>query len=411
MRRRAEVLYQQLTGAQPTDVEAWYELAEVRFHGGPWMGRSLTEATPAFREVLRLAPGHVAALLHLTRLMALEGNVRAVDSLARIAEALEPGHNRRFELAALRVGLAGTEAERTRFLIELRGLDALDLGQVAERGAVYARDLVTATEVARLMVEPIRTEAEQAMGLEVLATLLFGQGRWREAQEMLARLERFEPTRAAHARAAMVTAPWFSPSPRDVAAARAAFDALTVHPEPADSAPLDPRRFTGPRQEFYLGMLALLAGDTVPASAAAARLATTAGDTDRAHYARGLGSALRARLAWQASDATQALAALEAGWPPSRRGVQQGWPWSYAQASQRYLRAALLDERGRHAEALRWIESTDEDIGGVTSMLPWALALRARQLERLGRAEEAARLRKQAEWNIQDAEPGFGAPR
>lgn len=403
---RAEVLYQQLTRAQPTDVEAWYELAEVRFHGGPWMGRSLTEATEAFREVLRLAPGHVAAILHLARLRALEGNAQAVDSLARVAEALEPDHNRRFELAALRVGLAGSEASRERLLADVAGLSAVDLGQVAERGAVYARDLVTATAVARLMVEPTQTVEEQAMGLDVLVHLLYAQGRWREAQAFLNRQARLDPVRAAHARAAMVTAPWFAPGPEDVATARAAFRALPLRPEPGDSAPLDPRRFAAPRQVYYMGLLDLLAGDSSRAAAAAGRLESEAGAGDAASYARGLAAALRARIAWRDGQPARALEALEAGWPPSRRGVQQGWPWSYAQASQRYLRAALLDELGRHEEALRWMVSTDEDIAGTPGMLTWALALRARQLERLGRTDEAARLREQVRANTREADPG-----
>jgi hypothetical protein len=261
-----------------------------------------------------------------------------------------------------------------------------------------------------LIAGPTQTEAIQALGLEMLAHILFGQGRWREAQAALGRLERLEPARAAHARAAMVTAPWFAPAPRDVATARAAFRALPLTPEPGDSAPLDPRRFAVPRQVYYVGLLDLLGGDTVPAATAAQRLTSESGDAEQAVYSRGLGAALKARMAWRAGDPARALEALESGWPPSRRGVQQGWSWSYAQSSQRYLRAALLEELGRTEEALRWIESTDEDIGGTPSLLPWALALRSRQLDRLGRTAEAARLRAQVEANLRQADPGVATP-
>jgi tetratricopeptide (TPR) repeat protein len=73
---RAEEIYRSLAGADPTDVEAWWQLGEVLYHGDSTRGRRLDDARSAFSRVLALAPQHHEARSHLARIAADAGPPR-----------------------------------------------------------------------------------------------------------------------------------------------------------------------------------------------------------------------------------------------------------------------------------------------------------------------------------------------
>ncbi|MEJ2343778.1 MAG: tetratricopeptide repeat protein, partial [Gemmatimonadales bacterium] len=71
---KAERLYRGILRSYPDDVEAWFQLGELLFHFGPFVGRSIAESREAFQTVLYYEPDDVHAYPHLARIAAAEGD-------------------------------------------------------------------------------------------------------------------------------------------------------------------------------------------------------------------------------------------------------------------------------------------------------------------------------------------------
>ena len=140
------------------------------------------------------------------------------------------------------------------------------------------------------------------------------------------------------------------------------------------------------------GLLASLAGDGAEAEHSAAALWSFT-DEDATSFPRDLALAIRAQTAWLSGDAHRTLELLEQR--------SDGTPVVYryftaSLAQDRYLRAEALNALGRHAEALRWIDSILLDANHMHSeygdggFFPGSLLSRARILESKGDGEAAA---------------------
>lgn len=361
----AERMYRRLVALRPASVEARYELAEVHFHGGPWMGRDMREAIPHFRAVLALMPSHASAMLHLARLAALDGNVALVDSLTAVLSAREPGHARLAELHLLGSGLRrdpdGLPAARA-------ALDAVDVtsrAMAVDRMAVYTGDRTGALALARpLTAEEVPAFPRRA-GLEISAHLAAGLGHWAVADSMFDALAVADPLRAAQSRALAVLG---AAHPADTVRARAAIAALRRAPAARMLERTDPdlRVFAALREPFYLAALALRVGEAsvVDSSLAVLDLAASARDLD-GQYARHLAGLLRGLAAAEAGDDAAALASLEATWPGPRRELMVRWAWNHTMVLARVVRAELLLRLGRRDEARQWARAAVEDIAGT----------------------------------------------
>jgi tetratricopeptide (TPR) repeat protein len=361
----AERRYRRLVTLRPTSVEAWYELAEVHFHGGPWMGREMAEAMPHFREVLRLMPTHASAMLHLARLAALQGDLALVDSLTAVLAAQEPGHARLAELHLLGSGLRQGANRLPPARAALDAVDVTSRAMAVDRMAVYTGDRAGALALARPLTADEVPEFPRRAGLEISAHLAAGLGQWALADSMLDRLSQVDPLRAAQARALAVLG---ASDTADTTRARAAITALKAAPAATMLARTDPdlRVFAALREPFYLGALALRVGDDAAVGTALRDLDTTARQLSLdGTYARHLAGLLRALAAAHRGEHAEALQLLEASWPGPRRELMVRWAWNHTVVLARVVRAELLVQLGRHDDAERWARAAVEDIAGT----------------------------------------------
>jgi tetratricopeptide (TPR) repeat protein len=142
---------------------------------------------------------------------------------------------------------------------------------------------------------------------------------------------------------------------------------------------------------YTIGALSLRLGDVAETSMASASLERLAAADASDWFVRALEHELRARRAWHAGKADQALRILdEIQLGPVSVGANMVVPF-FAHAQRRYLRGELLTALGRDAEALPWFAS----LGGISapeSAFRAPAHLRQAEIyERLGNRSEAAR--------------------
>jgi TolB-like protein len=375
--QRADEIYRELTASRPTDVEAWFEQGEVAFHAGPWMGRSMTDAEPAFRRVLALDSTHIGAMMHLARVAALGHRVATLDTLLLKATRIDPQHERTLEIRALRAGALNNAAAMDSVVQRLSFLDNGNaINADAERVAVYTGNLAFAERIARLGAGAGRAKPERMIGLQSLAHLLAGQSRWNEAKQQIDILASLDPAIASQLRANLTALASVHATPADIARAQAD---LIAHPP---SSPTDPRTDAlgsagGPRHfeqawyEYQLGMLAARAHD--PKADNYVALLRRSNPADTAHgvdtFRRSLAGSLEAHVRAIKGDSAGALRVLEETWLPARKPFMIGWAWTHANATDRLFRAQLLAHAGRNQDALRWCAAVREDIAGSPVLL------------------------------------------
>jgi DNA-binding SARP family transcriptional activator/TolB-like protein len=378
--RRAEALYLELTLARPTDIEPAFELAEIRFHAGPWYGQSFLESEQAFRDVVRLDPTHVAAMVHLGRIAATTGRPPLLDSLLLAIQGVEPEHGGVMELRAHRAALLMRRDSIEAVIAELLDRPGVSpMHGIAERVAVYTGNLEFAEAIVLAQL-PALDGSGRSLAYQSLAHFAVGRGAWDRAKEHLAALETLDPPIAAQVRANLVShLP--DPPPTDVAEAERALRAQ-IRFGSGEGPAADPHHFYDERQQYLLGLMAAIRGDSLGVARAVGVLERP-GDDDDAAFARGLAALLRARSFAIAGDSAAALAELERGWLPPRKPLMVGWAWTYSHVGARALRATLLLQQNRYDEAVHWADSTLEDIAGSPLVLGRAEEVRAAALRAL----------------------------
>lgn len=347
----AERLYTAVLEQQPEHIEALYQLAEVRFHWGPGLGRPVTEAKPAFQRVLEFEKDHLGALIHAARIAALEGDDRALDSLATLALGLEPGTAEALPLRALRAFARHDSAAIEELLPMLNQADAATLGDAADVVAAHTEDPEAAIPIARLLTLPPRDAGRRALAHILLAQLEAAQGRWAAASRELDATAATEPGWALQYRAAYAALPFLDLSAAELEAMR---DRLARPGSqygwlgPGANAPRD---IYPPRRHYLLGRLSLLLNDPLTAVQQVVELEGGGRSPMEDQFARDLARVLRANLAFARGDAAEALDLLGPPGPPA--DSLQPHISSFPNADERWLRAESLRALGHHEEALR----------------------------------------------------------
>ncbi len=356
----AEAAYRRIVGEYPDDLEAWYGLADVLFHGGPLRGHAIQDAAPALRRVLVLDPDHVEARLHLARLLALDGESDELDRLVRETLPLVRGQpDLALRLRALRAFALGDSAETRRVLGDLSTRPEGSQFEVAQLIAIFTDDLAGASAIARPLTTADRPARWRALGHATLAALALARGRWSDVGPLLDSLAAFDETLALLVRAHLASAPWLPQGSTERAAlarALAVWD-TSATPSAGELIFVPWIRELRPRLRlFYLGTTAAWAGDSVTAERSAHDLARLP-ETDSLAHNLYLSRLLRSTIELARQRPARAVDALGA---PRRDGTYASYlvgSWLFADGLRRFVRAEALHGAGRNAEALTWYRS------------------------------------------------------
>lgn len=414
---RAEAIYRRLVRNDRQDGEAWFHLAEIAYHAGPLHGRALDAARDPWRQVVALDSGNFPALTHAIRLEARARDTTAIASLLRrIADVRAEGPVAVESRVIAAYGLGDPDS----IAAVLPAMDTLpDYSRYFLHAVVagFLEQPAAARSIARRMTAPSRPDAVRAQGRIALAHLALAEGRWREAWTELDRASSLDPVATAWARAYFAALPFLQvpgatldSAARSLAAAPRAPTAAPLYLELAVEAP------AAPVIERYLAELLRLAGPSVHPEARRAGAPGPAGSRERAacdvagpasteELCRDLRLGLSAEAARRAGRTADALLGLEA------LGMRVPYQFAgrsvfFARTRERFLRAQLLEEAGRLADAYTWYEAVPHGARFDYIFLAPTHLGRGRIRERLGdRAGAAAHYRRVLElWPEPDPE-------
>ncbi len=355
----AESLYNTITGIYPDDVEAWFHLGDLLFHSNPLRGRSAVEARGPFERVIRFDPDHVAAMVHLARISALEGRTgEMLDLIERILR-VSPQGDQALAMRALRAFSGDDPTAMQRVAEELQQARAITVAIAFSDVALYAGNLAGAELLARSFIQVARSPELRALCHIVLAHLALAAERPELARQELEHAEALDRTWGLEMRALFATVPFVPQTEREL---REVHDAL----ERWDVTALEPSMFLifamhndlhPAIRAYLLGLLEVRLGDL---GGAASRLADLgARQPEPTGLARSLEVELRAAIARAEGRAEEGLMLLERSRPELWFQLTVASPF-FSLASQRFLRAELLHEMGRTEEAAGWYASIAE---------------------------------------------------
>jgi len=260
--------------------------------------------------------------------------------------------------------------------------------------AVFTGELDTADEIAALLVGATREPGWRARGRLLRAELAMAQGRWRATQRELDGLDRFpaqmQYLAGAEYQGALAARPFL---PLPAAEWRAHREALARLAPVASMAPTSPhwgapQAIYLPHRDYLVGLLSVRLGDSASALAAVRRLERYPGSADDSAMARRLARGVRARIAWAAGRADEALRVLpEPGVWPDRLLPRSD---NYPKDDERFLHAELLRATGRPEEALRWYATFPDPNGSDLAYVAPSHLRRAEIFDALGQRDSAA---------------------
>ena len=355
----AESLYNTTVGTYPDDVEAWFHLGDLLFHTNPLRGRSAAEAREPFERVLRLEPGHVAAMVHLARIAGIAGRRDEMLALADRVIRASPEGDQALAMRALRVFAGDDRAAMEALAAELQGARALTVAIAFADVAVYSDNLPGAEMLARSFLQVARSPELRALCHIQLAHLALARGRSDVVGAELERAESLDATWGLEVRAYVAALP-FGPASREererLRARLVEWDAATV--EPSSFVVFAMHNHLHPAIRLWLlGLLDLRLGDPAAALGRADRIAMLPPDDDR--LVRGMEGELRAGIASAEGRLDDALSQLEGTRPRLWFQLTVASPF-FTLASRRWLMAELLRESGRREEAAGWYRSMAE---------------------------------------------------
>ncbi len=385
----AEQLYRTLVTNYPRDVEAWHSLGAFLLFSSPRRGCSLSGAREALERALELDPDEWQSLYHLAAIAAYEHKYEENKSLLyRRAGGEELPLKDRAQLAFS----TGDRAEQEAVIEEMRELDDYTLMICIMRIACWTDDIERAQDTVRLISDSDRSDEMRGVGHILLAYLETARGRLRAAAMEFDRAGQLNPALAIEYEALALAMPFLPVSESDLTAIEAGlieWDADAVPPSIGDMPFLTVHNDLHPHLRVYLlGLVNIRLGDYKEALGYVVELERMEGPPHVTGLTKGLAHGLRAQLAWKEGDTGRALEQFEKGRvrsPPRYRNFSQ----FYKQQHERFLKAELLHEMGRHEEALGWTSSFG--IGWNFSFIYRAVIhlRQAENHERLGQNDEA----------------------
>ena len=402
---RAEALYGTITGTYPDDVEAWFHLGDLLFHSNPLRGRSAAEGREPFERALRLDPVHVAAMVHLMRIAAIEGRTDEMLGLIERILKASPDGDQALAMRALRAWATRDAAAIAAVTAELQQARAITVAIAFADVALYADNPAGATELARGFLQVARSAELRSLCHSMLAHLALAAGDLDRMRAELAETQALDRTWGLEMRALFATLPFVPASETELRDVR---DALKAW-DPAEAGSSAFLIFAmhndlHPALRVYLlGLLELRLGDL---AAAAEWLEALAELEASGPLVRNLTVELDAALAHAKGRTTEALARLERARPELWFQLTVASPF-FTLASQRFLRARLLEAVGRGREAAGWY-------GAMAERSPYELVYARAALEGLERTvrrSDGQTVRRSDGQTVGRALSGRAAPR
>jgi len=173
----AEQRYGAVVAEHPDNVEAWYLLGDVLFHGNSCRGRSPAEARTALQRALSLDGTHVGALGKLARIAAMEGQDAALDLYVDRVVELTPASEQALTLQALRAFRRGDLGELMRLAGDLRSARMFTVGVALADAALFSGRLDAVESIARELIPRVPSAELRALGTLFLAEAALAQDR------------------------------------------------------------------------------------------------------------------------------------------------------------------------------------------------------------------------------------------
>lgn len=349
--RAADSLYRAILESRPSDPEAWFQFAEVSYHGGPLIGHPLDAARDPWRRAVALDSNNFPALMHAIRLEARAADDASLEALLARAEAIKA---REPYLSEARAIAAAHKTSLTRAdVARLAAMPDASLQFVSAIVASFVERPDLSREAAQRLVEPSRPDAVRSGGQTALAYLAMTRGDVDGADAMLDSLGARDNVAAALSRSYLAALPFL---PADSARANEAARRLAGVAPRATGSPLylelSVDASAAPIIQRYDAALLDLRRN----ARANTSLGCTAGDRPEQLLCADLERGLAAEQLMREGKDAQALATLE---HMSLRAPYQlsGRSLYYARTRERFLRAQLLERAGRLDEAYDWYAS------------------------------------------------------
>jgi tetratricopeptide (TPR) repeat protein len=389
--RESDQAYREILRTYPSDVEALFGLAYLHSQYGWLLGGPQTSYREPMERFLGYEPNDFSGLMYLAIVEAQSGNCATSDSLYR---ALFPSGGPYYDGVAI---FCTKEFERQDEMIQAARMWPIGLVRLIEfRVNRLAQNPRGAAEFARILDERDPSSEGRALARLHLAELDLALGRREAARGQFTRLATVNPAWALADGVYRMLTPYHAVSDEALRAWQDSlrnWDAGSIPPVVPPTQGWDALLFTrhdGLHEHlraYLLGRIASRLGDFQASLRYADDLERFPTPPDVGSLTRDLAQSIRAHVLHEQGRLAEALRALEAA-PREVPFSRLGQGWAFVQPQERFLRAELLYQLGRHEEALWWYQSVGY---WPESVMAGPSHLRQGQvLERLGRRDEAA---------------------
>ncbi len=354
----AEQRYGAVVAEHPDNVEAWYLLGDVLFHGNPCRGRSPIEARAALQRALSLDGTHIGALGKLARIAAMEGQDAALDLYVDRVVELTPSSEQALTLRALRAFRRGDLGELVRLAGDLRTERMFAVGVALADAALFSGRLDSVESVAREVIPRVPSSELRALGHLFLAEAALAQDRTADAVKDYEVAGELDPAWALTVRGLRAASGTLPCTAAQLESLQEELERWNTGVEPSRvSLPLMLHDgLYGHVRAHVAGLVAARRGDFTATARWTEELAELVVPDGAEALTENMLRTLEATLRSGRGDAAGGLHALEG----SRTEVWFQHAMAspvYAGVEARLLRADLLQQCGRRREAAGWLQS------------------------------------------------------
>jgi serine/threonine-protein kinase len=354
----AEQRYAAVVAEHPENVEAWYLLGDVLFHGNPCRGRSPVEARAALQRALSLDGSHVGALGKLARIAAMEDQDATLDLYVDRVIELTPSSEQALTLRATRAFRRGDLGELLQLAGDFRSARMFAVGVALADAALFSGRIESVESIAREVIPRVPSGELRALGHLFLAEAALAQGRTADAERDYDIAGELDPAWSLTVRALRAASGALPCTPAQLDLLQEELERWNAAAEPSRvSLPLMLHDGLHPHIRAHVaGLVAARRGDYSSTARWTEELAELVVPDGAEVLTENMLRTLEATLRAGQDDAAGGLHALE--------GARTEVWFQHAMASPvfagvegRLLRADLLHQRGRGREAVGWLES------------------------------------------------------